>query len=206
MNNTHPFSPFIVAIGGTTQPASSTQKAIAVALRAAESMGARTRYFDGPFLARLPIYAPENPQRSPEQEELVEVVRQCDGLILATPAYHAGISGLLKNGIDLLEDLRTDTRPYLDNRAVGCIVTGFGWQGGGTTLISVRTIVHALRGWPTPIGVTLNTAEKIFDAEGACIDEKNAMQLRLLTQQVIEFARRFAPGEKQHAERGAATS
>jgi FMN reductase len=192
MDNTSTFSPYIVGIGGTTQVSSSSQKAIAVALRAAESMGAKTRYFDGPFLARLPIYAPENPQRTPEQQELVEAVRQADGLILATPAYHAGISGLLKNGIDLLEDLRTDKRPYLDNRAVGCIVTAFGWQGGGTTLISVRTIVHALRGWPTPIGVTMNSAEKIFDAQGDCVDEKNANQLRLLTQQVVEFARRFA--------------
>ncbi len=192
MENKSTFSPFIVGIGGTTQASSSTQKAIAVALQAAEAQGAKTQYFDGPFLARLPIYAPENQQRTSEQQELVEAVRKADGLILATPAYHAGISGLLKNAIDLLEDLRTDTRPYLDNRAVGCIVTGFGWQGGGTTLVSVRTVVHALRGWPTPIGVTLNTAEKVFDAEGACIDGKSANQLRLLTGQVVEFARRFA--------------
>ncbi len=192
MENSNTFRPFIVGIGGTTQASSSSQKAIAVALRAAEKMGAQTRCFDGPFLARLPIYAPENPQRTDEQKELVETVSKADGLILATPAYHAGISGLLKNAIDLLEDLRTDTRPYLDNRAVGCIVTAFGWQGGGTTLISVRTIVHALRGWPTPIGVTMNSAEKIFDSQGDCVDEKNANQLRLLTQQVVEFARRFA--------------
>jgi FMN reductase len=192
MDNTTTFSPFIVGIGGTTKAASSSQKAIAVALRAAEALGAKTRYFDGPFLARLPIYDPENPQRTPEQQELVEAVRKSDGLILATPAYHAGISGLLKNGIDLLEDLRTDSRPYLDNRAVGCIVTAFGWQGGGTTLISVRTIVHALRGWPTPVGVTMNSAEKIFDAQGECVDEKNANQLKLLTEQVVEFSRRFA--------------
>lgn len=192
MENTNRFSPLIVGIGGTTQAASSTEKAIAVTLRVAEALGARTRYIDGPFLARLPIYAPENPQRTAEQRELVETVRQADGLILATPAYHAGISGLLKNGIDLLEDLRGDTRPYLDNRAVGCIVTAFGWQGSGTTLISVRTIVHALRGWPTPVGVTLNTAETLFDEQGTCLDEKSAAQLRLVTEQVVEFARRFA--------------
>ena len=105
----------------------------------AEDDGARTRLIDGPFLARLPLYAPEVQERTPPQEDLVETVRQADGLIVATPAYHAGISGLLKNGIDLLEDLRDDARPYLSDRAVGCIVTAYGWQGGGTTLISVRT-------------------------------------------------------------------
>jgi len=192
MPSQHSFSPFIVGIGGTTQASSTTQRATVFALQAAEALGAKVRYFDGPFLARLPIYTPENQQRTVEQQELVAAVREADGLILVTPAYHAGISGLLKNAIDLLEDLRNDARPYLHNRAVGCVVNGFGWQGGGTTLVSVRTIVHALRGWPTPIGVTLNSAEKLFDAEGACIDVKAATQLRLVTQQVVEFARRFA--------------
>ncbi len=56
-------------------------------------------------------------------------VREADGLILATPAYHADMSGLLKNAIDLLEDLREEPRPYLDGRAVDCIVTAYGWQG-----------------------------------------------------------------------------
>lgn len=182
-------APFIVGLGGTTKPSSSTETALAIALRAAAALGARTRLLSGPFLARLPIYAPESDHRTEEQRFLVETVRAADGLILATPAYHAGISGLLKNAIDHLEDLRGDARPYLDRRAVGTIITAFGWQGGGTTLISVRTIIHALRGWPTPLGVTLNTAEKLFDPAGDCIDGKIAAQLALLAEQVVGFAR-----------------
>jgi FMN reductase len=185
-------SPLIVGIGGTTNPVSSTEMALRAALSMAEEQGARTRLIDGHFLARLPLYAPEVQERTSVQEELVETVRGADGLIVATPAYHAGISGLLKNGIDLLEDLREDRRPYLSNRAVGCIVTAYGWQGGGTTLISVRTVIHALRGWPTPLGVTLNTAERIFDESGAFADRRVADQLVLLVAQVLEFARRFA--------------
>jgi FMN reductase len=183
--------PHIVLLGGTTAPVSSTQRlldAISVELHA---LGATTELFCGPDLARLPLYTPEQPQRTAEQQALVASVRRADGLILATPAYHAGISGLVKNAVDLLEDLRSDTRPYLDGRAVGCIVTGFGWQGCGTTLTSVRTIVHALRGWPTPLGVIVNTADKIFDADGKLIDEKVRSQLQVLARQVTDFARRF---------------
>jgi len=184
--------PLIVGIGGTTNPVSTTELVLRAALRIAEERGARTRLIDGHFLARLPLYAPEVQERTPLQEELVEIVRKADGLILATPAYHAGISGLLKNGIDLLEDLRDDVRPYLSNRAVGCIVTAYGWQGGGTTLISVRTTIHALRGWPTPIGVTLNTAEPIFGQSGVFSDRRAADQIALLVEQVLDFAERFA--------------
>jgi FMN reductase len=183
---------FIVGIGGTTKANSATEKALRVALDAASASGAETRLIDGPSLARLPIFSPEHPERTAEQQELVRTVRRADGLIIATPSYHAGMSGVIKNAIDLLEDLRDDARPYLDRRAVGCIVTAFGWQGGGTTLGSVRTTVHALRGWPTPFAVTLNVAEPLFDESGMCLDAKVGSQLTLVAQQVVEFARRFS--------------
>jgi FMN reductase len=185
-------APLIVGLGGTTQANSSTEKALRTVLDAAAAKGAVTKLIEGPLLAKLPIYTPEKNQRTTEQRELIETVRVADGLVIATPAYHAGMSGLIKNAVDLLEDLREDRRPYLDRRAVGCIVTAFGWQGGGTTLSSVRTIVHALRGWPTPFAVTLNTAEPLFDADGRCLDAKANAQLLLLADQVLEFAQRFA--------------
>jgi FMN reductase len=182
----------IVGIGGTTKAGSSTEKALMACLLAAERLGVEVQLIPGAALASLPLYSPEETLRTPEQVRFVDAVRQADGLILATPAYHAGMSGLLKNAIDLLEDLRDEPRPYLDGRAVGCIVTAYGWQGAGTTLTSVRTIVHALRGWPTPLGVTLNTAIPLFDAAGACTDERIQTQFEMLAQQVVSFASRFA--------------
>lgn len=184
--------PRIVGIGGTTKAGSSTEKALVATLVAAERLGAEIEVIPGAQLAGLPLYSPEETARTAEQQQFVTSVRDADGLILATPAYHAGMSGLLKNAIDLLEDLRDEPRPYLDGRAVGCIVTAYGWQGAGTTLTSVRTIVHALRGWPTPLGVTLNTALPLFDPAGLCIDERTQTQFEMLAAQVVSFARRFA--------------
>jgi FMN reductase len=177
----------IVGLGGTTRPESSTERWLSIALEAAQRNGARVARFGGPVLAGLPLYSPEETERNDLQRQLVETVRQADGLILATPSYHAGISGLLKNAIDLLEDLRDDVRPYLQDRAVGCIVTAHGLQGAGATLISVRTTVHALRGWPTPLGVTVNTIEPPPHAAA----DKTLVQVELLARQVVEFARRW---------------
>jgi FMN reductase len=182
----------IVGIGGTTKAGSSTEKALAACLAVAHRLGAEVHLIPGADLAHLPLYSPEETARTPEQQRFVATVRDADGLILATPAYHAGMSGLLKNAIDLLEDLRDEPRPYLDGRAVGCIVTAYGWQGAGTTLTSVRTIVHALRGWPTPLGVTLNTAIPLFDSSGSCTDPRIQTQFEMLAQQVVSFASRFA--------------
>jgi FMN reductase len=182
---------FVVGIGGTTRPGSTGERALNLALQAVEEAGARTRLFSGEFLARIPHYAPENQERNAEQRELVEAVRAADGLILASPGYHGGISGLVKNALDLLEDLRDDRRCYLDGRAVGCIITASGWQTIGTALTALRSIVHALRGWPTPMGAGLNTAEKIFDEAGGCNDPVAAVQLVTVARQVVEFANKW---------------
>ena len=111
-----------------------------------------------------------------------------DGIILATPAYHGSISGLVKNALDYAEDLRSDARIYFDGCAVGCICCAAGWQAAGHTLVAMRTIAHALRGWPTPFGAMINTSLPVFDASGG-LDDSATLQLKLVGQQVAEFAR-----------------
>ncbi|OAJ52308.1 NADPH-dependent FMN reductase [Paraburkholderia ginsengiterrae] len=188
----HHRRPLVVGIGGTTRAASSTERALGFALRGAEAAGAKTRLFGGTFLHSLPHFAPEQPHRTDEQLELIEAVRNADALIIATPGYHGGVSGLVKNALDTLEELRADDRPYLDGRAVGCIVTAYGWQAAGSVLTSLRTIVHALRGWPTPFGAGINTLETRFDTAESCSDAKVVEQLATVGQQVTQSALAFA--------------
>lgn len=179
----------IVALGGTTRVGSSSESAARFTLAEAAKLGAQVRMFDGLHL-NMPMYAPESPERSREALELIDALRSADGIILASPGYHGGISGLLKNALDYTEDMRSDNRVYLEHRSVGCIVCAAGWQAVGTTLTSLRSIVHALRGWPTPLGVGINTmAIKAFDPDGNCVDPATAAQLRILAEQVVTFAR-----------------
>jgi FMN reductase len=159
-------------------------------LEAAKRAGARTRLLSGVFLSKLPIYDPTTSVGSPELQIMLDAVREADGVLISTPGYHGSVSGLIKNAIDGLEGLRQDVRPYLEGRAVGCIVVADGWQAGGTALSALRTIVHALRGWPTPLGLTLNpSAGKLFDESGSFCDPGVARQVEMLSAQVIDFAR-----------------
>ncbi|CAH1659553.1 MULTISPECIES: NAD(P)H-dependent oxidoreductase [unclassified Chelatococcus] len=179
----------IVALGGTTRVGSSSENAARFALAEAAKLGAKVQMFDGALL-NMPMYAPESAKRSSEALELIAALRAADGVILASPGYHGGISGMLKNALDYTEDMREDTRVYLEHRSVGCIVCAAGWQAVGTTLTSLRSIVHALRGWPTPLGVGINTvAVRAFDQEGNCIDPNTRAQLHILAEQVVTFAR-----------------
>lgn len=180
--------PFIVGIGGTATPDSSTEQALALALASAERQGARIKMFGAATLANLPHYLTPGSRESNAGVELVEQVRAADGLIIASPGYHGSISGLVKNAIDYLEETSKDARVYLDGVPVGLIATAYGWQATGSTLTTLRSIVHALRGWPTPLGAAINSSGGIFKG-GECSDAGAAAQLDLVGRQVYEFAR-----------------
>ena len=181
--------PLIVGIGGTVRPNSATERALACSLGRAETLGAETKLVGGQFLARLPIFDPRPVDQTPEQQELAELVRAADGVIVASPGYHGSISGLIKNALDTLELTRGDAEPYLSGKPVGTIITADGWQAAGTTLTALRSIIHALRGWPTPFGAALNGSVDLFDEAGAARDQKDAWQLATVAEQVMDFAK-----------------
>jgi FMN reductase len=190
-------APLVVGIGGTLRPGSGTERVLRAALDAAERHGARTLLIAGADLD-LPMYAPQAGTRTAAARAVVERIGRADGVIVASPAYHGGVSGLVKNALDHVEDLREAPRPYLDGRAVGCIACAGGWQAAAATLTGLRAVVHALRGWPTPLGVALNTSEPVFGRDGALVDPAALGQLEILADQVVSFARRDTPGAVGH--------
>lgn len=179
--------PMILGIGGTLRPGSSSERALTIALRAAEQAGAEIRAVSGSMLD-LPHYDPSNSRGREAAAEMIELYRRCDGVILSSPGYHGSMSGMIKNALDYIEELAKDERVYLEDRPVGCIVCAYGWQAAGTTLVSLRSVVHALRGWPTPMGVTINSAQVSFDEQGQCSDARVVAQLQVLAGQVMKFA------------------
>lgn len=186
--------PLIVGIGGSTSTASVTDLLLRACLDATAALGARTAAFTGEHLASLPIFDATVDGPVATAGPLVAAVRAADAVIIATPGYHGGMSGLVKNAIDHLELLRDDGRPYLDGRAVGVIVAAAGWQACGTTLVSVRSAIHALRGWPTPFGVTVNSVEQHLAADGS-LDERITGALGILATQLTDFVAWRAAGE-----------
>lgn len=181
----------IVALGGTVTLGSATEMALRYALKPAEESGAEVQVFGGEYLCTLPHYLGTG-HRPEDGRELVDAVRQADGVLIAAPGYHGTVSGLVKNALDYLEDLATDERPYLDGRAVGLIACASGDQAAMGTVQTLRSIVHALRGWPTPMAATLRTYHGLFSPEGECLDDRVRTQLRLVGEQVVRGARSFA--------------
>jgi FMN reductase len=180
--------PFIVGLGGTTRVGSTSERALAAALAEAVALGCDTELFGSSRMPSEP-YDPGRPERSGEALALVAALRRADGVIIATPSYHGGLSGLVKNAIDFVEDMRGDTRPYFEGRAVGCIVCAEGPQALGSTLLSLRSIVHALRGWPTPYGAAINSRDAPFGNADKPADPAALKACQMVAAEVVQFAR-----------------
>jgi FMN reductase len=183
-----PDKPLIVGIGGTIGAVSSTERALRIALDAVEREGFATRLFGGEDMARLPLYDPRATSRTSQEREFVDAVRKASGVIIASPGYHGSLSGVVKNALDLLEETSRDARPYLADMPVGLIATAYGWQATGSTIAALRSIVHALRGWPTPFAAAINTQITQFDDQGGATDPAVVEQLCLIGRQVARFA------------------
>ncbi|MBK9738081.1 MAG: NAD(P)H-dependent oxidoreductase [Actinobacteria bacterium] len=166
----------------------ASERALRFAGAAAEEAGAVVTFVTGRELI-LPIYDTETRERAPEVLHLLAELRAADGVLIASPGYHGSVSGMIKNALDYAEDLRHDERPYLHDRAVGCIAVAHGWQTAVGTLNELRQVVHALRGWPAPLGCAINDAAGVIGSDESDSDAAIVRQLHTVGQQVVEFAR-----------------
>lgn len=181
--------PLVVGLGGTLRPGSLSERALAAALAACERLGATTQLIGGGSMPAEP-YDRWHEGRAGVARSMVDALRAADGVIIATPSYHGSVSGLVKNALDHVEDLRDDVRPYLDGRAVGCIVVADGAQAMGSTLIALRSIVHALRGWPTPYAACIDATQRPF-ADGTVPPPAVVDAIETVARQVTDFAMRM---------------
>jgi len=179
----------IVGLGGTLRAGSSTERILIHVLEHARILGAHTELFCGEMI-NLPTYNPEESARCERARKLLKALRAADAIVVGSPGYHGGISGMVKNALDYTEDMAKDEAPYFEGRAVGCVATGAGWQGANSTLSALRNVIHALRGWPTPFGIAFNTQESLFDADGKFRTRNAADCTKLMAGQLFSFVER----------------
>lgn len=178
--------PLVVGFGGAGKVPGTTERLLQAALDQCAAMNCDTRLFGSAALS-FPLYDYEGVRPS-EVISYLDAIRRADAIIIASPSYHGSISGRLKNAIDYLEDLSVDQHPYLDGKAVGLIVTASGNQALGPTLNTLRNITHALRGWPTPIAISVNSSVPLVNKDNSIADPGLRNQVDLMVQQIVLFA------------------
>jgi FMN reductase len=187
----------VVGLGGSLREASRSRAALAVALEGAEAAGAAVELLDLRELG-LPMYSFELEADPPAVvRTLIDTCYEADGMLWSSPMYNGSVSGSFKNAIDWLHMLGTREPPYLHDEVIGLISAAGGTQG----LQVVNTMefsVRSLRGWAVPYVVPVPQATRAFADSGAVQDDLVEQQLRLLGEEVVRVAERFAQNAKLH--------
>lgn len=187
----------VVGLGGSLRAASLSRAALSVALEGAAAAGAAVELLDLRELG-LPMYSPELEAEAPAVvQRLLDTCYGADGMLWSSPMYNGSVSGSFKNAIDWLHMLGSREPPYLHDEVIGLISAAGGTQG----LQVVNTMefsVRSLRGWAVPYVVPVPQATRAFADSGAVQDELVEQQLRLVGEEVVRVAERFARDPALH--------
>lgn len=117
----------------------------------------------------LPLFNPEVSKSLPEFEPLRQRVASADVFVLASPDYHGGPSGAIKNFLDYFWHEFT-------GKLFGTLVASH--EKGLTVTEQLRTAIRQCYGWNLPYG--LSFAEKSDVKDGLIINDALKERVRMM--------------------------
>jgi NAD(P)H-dependent FMN reductase len=173
----------VVGLSGSLRTGSYTSLAVNIALQGAREVGIQTEFID---LNKYKLaFCDGRSDESTYPEDVIKLkkkVFEAQGIILGTPEYHGGLSGVLKNAIDLMGF------DEFEGKMIGLIGVSGGIMGAANALNSLRNIGRALHAWLIPEQASIGEAWKVFDKTGKMKDKKLERRVKDVGRQVARFA------------------
>ncbi|WP_245395589.1 NADPH-dependent FMN reductase [Anthocerotibacter panamensis] len=174
----------VLGLLGSLRPESRSRAALMLALKMSIQEGAEVAFFD-PVAHPLPLcHGGDDYTSFPNVALLQKQAKAADAFILSTPEYHGGMSGVLKNTLDLLGF------DELAGKVFGAVSVLGGGQNANA-LNDLRLVVRWVHGWMVPEQVAIGQAWKHFDAQDQLLDPQLEERLRALVRSVVAHARRL---------------
>ena len=178
-------TPRILAFGGSLRRDSYNQKLAAVAAAGGREAGVEVTVISLRDFA-LPIFDEdlEAAGGMPEAaKQLKAIIREHDGLIIASPEYNSSITAALKNAIDWVSRGESEDEPSLSaltgKTAVVCSASP-GGLGGMRGLVHLRAILGNIGITVLPDQISIGKAYEAFTPDGALVDEKQQARVKAL--------------------------
>jgi NAD(P)H-dependent FMN reductase len=171
----------VVGICGSLRQGSYTRMALSIALEGAQELGAETQILD---LKAYDLVFNDG-RDTPYPDGVLRLradVGRAQGIIIGTPEYHSGMSGVLKNAIDLMGFKE------FGGKMLGLVGVSGGSMGAANALNSLRTVGRSLHAWVIPQQVTVPEAWKVFSEDGQIQQEAYRKRLMDVGRQVARFA------------------
>ena len=150
----------VVGISGSLRPGSRTYTVVSLALEGAAEVGATTRLIDlRDYDLPLCDGKEDESRYPPDVFRLRSEVAAAHGIVLGTPEYHSGYSGVLKNAIDLMGF------DEFGGKIVGLVGVSGGQMGAVGALAGLRTVGRSLHAWVIPHQASVPEASRILDED-----------------------------------------
>lgn len=182
----------IIAIAGSLRK-DSFNRALLAAVQDVAPDGVNIDVVD---IAGIPLYNQDlenDRDRPPPVEALKTAVSGADGLLLATPEYNFGISGVMKNVVDWVS--RPAMRSPLAHKPVGIIGASTGAMGTARAQEHLKTVVLSTLAIVFPhAGVVVGNASTKF-ADGRLTDESTRKFLREYLEQFASWIQQVSAAQ-----------
>jgi NAD(P)H-dependent FMN reductase len=155
--------------------------ALSVALEGAQELGAKIQIID---LAAYDLVFNDG-RNTPYPDGVLRLradIEWAQGIIIGTPEYHSGMSGVLKNALDLMGFKE------FGGKMLGLVGVSGGVMGATNALNSLRTVGRSLHAWVIPQQVAIPEAWKVFSEDGQIQPEVYRERLMDVGRQVARFA------------------
>src|ERR1041384_816484 len=172
----------VVGICGSLRVGSYTRMALDIALHGAEEAGVQTQLIDLREYELAFCGGGDDVNLPKDVQRLRDEVKRAHGIILATPEYHGGYSGVLKNALDLMGF------DEFQGKMIGLVGVSGGSLGAAGPLNALRSVGRALHAWVVPEQVGVPNVSDVFDETGHCKDKSIEKRLKAVGRQVAKFA------------------
>lgn len=167
----------ILAFAGSARRDSFNKKLLAVVAEGARAAGAEVEIVD---LADFPMPIFDQDLEAEEglptnARRLEQMLRERDGLLIASPEYNSSISPLLKNTLDWISRSKEGGGPPLaafKNKVAALVAASPGRLGGLRGLVHVRAILQNMGVMVIPDQLAVSQAHRAFTADGKLEDSR----------------------------------
>ncbi len=179
MTGEQPSGPQVVVINGSVRPGNFTAKASALVQNELREAGVAMQLVDP---ARFDLPVPGQQAADASAEELRRIVGAATGVVFVTPEYHGSFSSVIKL---VIENLGFPS--VLAGKPVALLGVAAGRIGAIKSLEHLRSVCAHVGALVLPSLVSVANVQRVFDAEGNCLDEAVERQVRGVATGLLEY-------------------
>jgi chromate reductase, NAD(P)H dehydrogenase (quinone) len=170
----------IATVSGSAQKNNNTENALALVHDELSKM-AEVEVIDiRPKNLKLAI--PGIDMDGSDRSKLQALLKEADGVILATPEYHGSFSSLLKLTIENM-----GFPSAIKGKPVGLLGVAGGSIGAVKSLEHLRSVCAHVGALVLPGSISIANVRSVFDEDGNCLDAKAEKSIRKVATRIIRY-------------------